>query len=77
MGFNFIYWMDIYAVNINRKSSFLKIIEIYRVFQADMIRWGKYYNKEYREGFPRKCLLTAAVSESPNPKGLVIHSLPR
>ena len=36
-----------------------------------------YYNKEYREGFPRECLLTAAVSESPNPKGEVIHSLPR
>ena len=36
-----------------------------------------YYNKGYQEGFPRECLLTAAVSESPNLKGEVIHSLPQ
>ena len=35
-----------------------------------------YYNKEYREGLPRECLLTAAVSEAPNLKGEVLHSRP-
>ena len=32
------------------------------------------YNKEYHEGFLRECVLSAAVSESLNPKGEVIHS---
>ena len=50
----------------------------YKALSATMLTSTReYYNKEYREGFPRECLLTAAVSEAPNPKGEVLHSRPR
>ena len=38
-------------------------------FMATYIYWFQYYNKEYREGFPRVFLLTAA-KVSDNPRGI-------